>query len=220
MPLQKRVYSENVTVITAQNLNDIQDAIIALESNGGSGGSGGDVTGVKGSNESSYRIGNVNITKANIGLGNVDNKSASTLKAEIMTSANIIDALGYTPSSGPSGGSTEYTSMTIDQATDGESTTPQVITALVLNSAIEAKGYTTNQGTITGIRMNNSTVGTSGLIDLGTVLTQHQDISGKVDKITGKGLSTNDYSTVEKQKVQNMNNMAYLEYEVYSTVGS
>lgn len=220
MPLQKRVYSENVTVITAQNLNDIQDAIIALESNGGSGGSGGDVTGVKGSNESSYRIGNVNITKANIGLGNVDNKSASTLKSEIMTSANIIAALGYTPSSGPSGGGTEYTSMTIDQATDGESTTPQVITAFVLNSAIEAKGYTTNQGTITGIRMNGNTVGTSGLIDLGTVLTQHQDISGKVDKIVGKGLSTNDYSTVEQQKVQNMKNMAYLEYEVYSTVGS
>jgi hypothetical protein len=218
MPLQKRVYSENETVITAQNLNDIQDAIIALENNGGSGGSGGDVTGVKGTNESSYRTGNVNITKANIGLGNVDNKSAATLKSEIMTSANIIAALGYTPSSGPSGGGTEYTSMTIDQATDGTSTTPQVITAFVLNSALEAKGYTTNQGTITGIRMNNNVVGTSGLIDLGTVLTQHQDISGKVDKITGKGLSTNDYSAVEKQKVQNIKNMAYLEYEFYSTV--
>ena len=33
------------------------------------------VTGVKGDAESTYRIGNVNITKANIGLGNVDNTS-------------------------------------------------------------------------------------------------------------------------------------------------
>ena len=33
------------------------------------------VTGVKGSAESSYRTGNINITKANIGLGNVDNTS-------------------------------------------------------------------------------------------------------------------------------------------------
>lgn len=33
------------------------------------------VAGVKGENESSYRIGNVNITKENIGLGNVDNTS-------------------------------------------------------------------------------------------------------------------------------------------------
>ena len=33
------------------------------------------ITGVKGNSESSYRNGNVNITKANIGLGNVDNTS-------------------------------------------------------------------------------------------------------------------------------------------------
>lgn len=32
-------------------------------------------------------------------------------------------------------------------------------------------------------------------------LTQHQDISGKVDKETGKGLSTNDYTTAEKEKL-------------------
>lgn len=36
---------------------------------------GTNVTGVKGSEESAYRQGNVNITKANIGLGNVDNTS-------------------------------------------------------------------------------------------------------------------------------------------------
>ena len=33
------------------------------------------ITGVKGNSESSYRTGNVNITKGNIGLGNVDNTS-------------------------------------------------------------------------------------------------------------------------------------------------
>ena len=38
--------------------------------------------------------------------------------------------------------------------------------------------------TITEIRMNGQTVGTSGVVDLGTVLTSHQDISGKADKIT------------------------------------
>ena len=41
-------------------------------------------------------------------------------------------------------------------------------------------------------------------------LTQHQDISGKVDKINGKGLSTNDYTTEEKNKLngieENANN--------------
>lgn len=37
--------------------------------------SGNPVTGVKGSNETEYRRGNINITKANIGLGSVDNTS-------------------------------------------------------------------------------------------------------------------------------------------------
>lgn len=36
---------------------------------------GGGVTGVKGNAESTYRTGNVNLTKGNIGLGNVDNTS-------------------------------------------------------------------------------------------------------------------------------------------------
>lgn len=42
---------------------------------GGGGGGVGAVTGVKGDAESAYRIGDVNITKENIGLGNVDNTS-------------------------------------------------------------------------------------------------------------------------------------------------
>lgn len=36
-------------------------------------------------------------------------------------------------------------------------------------------------GTITGITMNGSSKGTSGVVDLGTVITAHQDISGKLN---------------------------------------
>ena len=54
------------------------------------------VTGIKGDSESLYRTGNINITKANIGLGNVENKSSATIREEI-TSANITTALGFTP---------------------------------------------------------------------------------------------------------------------------
>lgn len=43
-------------------------------------------------------------------------------------------------------------------------------------------GYTTNTGTITSVKMNGSTISSSGEADLGTVITQHQDISGKEDK--------------------------------------
>lgn len=54
------------------------------------------VTGVKGSSETSYRTGDINITKANIGLGNVENKSSATIRGEL-TKANVTTALGYTP---------------------------------------------------------------------------------------------------------------------------
>lgn len=42
---------------------------------------------------------------------------------------------------------------------------------------------------------------TSELTNDSGYLTEHQDISGKVDKIDGKGLSTNDYTTEEKTKL-------------------
>lgn len=41
------------------------------------------VSGVKGDAESSYRTGQVNLTKANLGLGNVENKSSATIRSEI-----------------------------------------------------------------------------------------------------------------------------------------
>lgn len=58
---------------------------------------------------------------------------------------------------------------------------------------------TSNIGTITGINMNGASKGTSGVVDLGTVITAHQDISGKADKATtlaGYGI-TNAYTETE-----------------------
>jgi hypothetical protein len=53
-----------------------------------------------------------------------------------------------------------------------------------------ATGATANTGTITGITMNGSSKGTSGVVDLGTVITSHQDISGKQDNlIAGTNIS-------------------------------
>jgi hypothetical protein len=42
-------------------------------------------------------------------------------------------------------------------------------------------GFTSNAGTITGITMNGVSKGTSGVVNLGTVITAHQDISGKAN---------------------------------------
>lgn len=57
------------------------------------------------------------------------------------------------------------------------------IPSAVTESTVSGWGFTKNTGTITGIKMNGASKGTSGVVDLGTVLTSHQDISGKVDKI-------------------------------------
>lgn len=42
---------------------------------------------------------------------------------------------------------------------------------------------------------------TSDIINDSGFLTQHQDISGKVDKVPGKGLSTNDFTNADKAQV-------------------
>lgn len=54
----------------------------------------------------------------------------------------------------------------------------------VTESTVSGWGFTKNAGTITGITMNGASKGTSGVVDLGTVITEHQDISGKADKST------------------------------------
>lgn len=61
------------------------------------------------------------------------------------------------------------------------------------DTALQSETYT---GTITGITMNGSSKGTSGVVDLGTVITQHQDISGKQDVLTAGTNITIDENNV------------------------
>lgn len=53
----------------------------------------------------------------------------------------------------------------------------------ITESTISGWGFTKNTGTVTGVKINGSTKNpSSGVVDLGTVITSHQDISGKADK--------------------------------------
>ena len=83
---------------------------------------------------------------------------------------------------------------------------------------ILAMGFTKNQGTITEVKMNGESKGTSGVVDLGAVITEHQDISGKVDKVSGKQLSTEDFTTALKQKLEGLSN--YNDTEINAAVSS
>lgn len=77
----------------------------------------------------------------------------------------------------------------------------------VTESTVSNWGFTKNNGTVTSVKINGSTKASSnGIVDLGTVITEHQDISGKVDKVNGKQLSTEDFTTVLKNKLESLNN--------------
>jgi hypothetical protein len=54
----------------------------------------------------------------------------------------------------------------------------------VTERTVSSWGFTKNTGTITEVKMNGASKGTNGIVDLGTVITEHQDISGKQDEIT------------------------------------
>ena len=66
-----------------------------------------------------------------------------------------------------------------------------------------ATGATANIGTITGITMNGASKGSGGVVDLGTVITAHQDITGKADKTAT--VSTVEYDATNKKITKTIN---------------
>lgn len=103
-----------------------------------------------------------------------------------MSAKGVVKKTVTLPSSGSSvEGHTHSNKTSLDKITDSKMTSwdnklDSVPAEYITETELNAKGY----------------------------LTQHQDISGKVDKITGKGLSTNDYTTVEKTKLSNIESNA------------
>lgn len=69
------------------------------------------------------------VTKSQVGLGNVENKSSATIRGEL-TKANVTDALGYTPPE-------TDTTITVDSALSSTSTNP--VQNKVINTALSNK---------------------------------------------------------------------------------
>ncbi|MBP5727918.1 MAG: hypothetical protein J6Y48_12675 [Clostridia bacterium] len=109
----------------------------------------------------------LNLTKDDVGLSNVENKSSATIRGEI-TSQNVTDALGYTPPT------------TDTKNTTG--TTNKTGTKLYL---VGAETQATNPQTNSN---NKVYIGTDNCLysNDAKVLTAHQDISGKKDVQTAK----------------------------------
>lgn len=77
-----------INTIEGLDAKNVQDALVKIKDIADNGG----VTGVKGNGETDYRKGNVNITPANIGLGNVTNHAQ--VKRTEMGAANGVATLG------------------------------------------------------------------------------------------------------------------------------
>lgn len=104
----------------------------------------------------------------------------------------------------------KYTGLQIDDILDSVEYKQDQIEDLASIRAGAQKGATALQsytekytGTVTGIKINGTVKSGSGVIDLGTITT---DISGKVDKVAGKQLSTEDFTTALKNKLEGLSN--------------
>ena len=85
-------------------------------------------------------------------------------------------------------------------ANQSTNTTANITVPIKVSELTNDSGYTTNKGTVTSvsIKMNGASKGTvtsSGTIDLGTVITSHQNISGKLDKTTYEVNKTIDFGS-------------------------
>lgn len=141
---------------------------------------------------------------------------------------NITDALGYIPPTS----NTTYSEMTAAEATTGTATTARSITAKVLHDKItemlpntlqEAKSYT---NTKISELVGQAPEALDTVYELAEAMQSNQGavdaleaaIGNKVDKVSGKGLSTNDYTTTEKNKLAEIASKAEVNQNAFSNI--
>ena len=92
----------------------------------------------------------------------------------------------------PAASTSKYGVTKLSSSTSSTSTSLAATASAVKAAYDLAASKTDNIGTVTGVKINGSTKNpTSGVVDLGTVLTTHQDISGKQDKlVSGTNIKT------------------------------
>lgn len=136
------------------------------------------ITGVKGDSESTYRTGNVNITKANIGLGNVDNLS----KASILASA----ALTGTPTAPTAAASTNTTQIATTAFVQSE-----IAAKIAAAEAMRFKGTVGTGGTVTSLPASHKVGDTYKVLIAGTYAGVNCEV-GDMIICTTSGSSSNN----------------------------
>lgn len=174
------------------------------------------VTGVKGDSEVLYRDGDVNITKANIGLGSVDNTADTDkpISTATQTALNLKADLTYVDAkisaayhAGGSKTVAELTSALLITENMGK-VYNMSDSGVTTSDFVEGAGYAVNEGdnvVICNVGTEESPVYKfdllSGFVDLSAYYTKTESDNKYVTKETGKGLSTEDYTTADKTKL-------------------
>lgn len=155
------------------------------------------ITGVKGGAEESYRTGNVNITAINLGLGNVDNTSDADKPISTATQTALNNKVDKVTGYGLS--KNDFTDI-LKNKLDGIAEGAQV------NSITGVKGsseetYRTGNVSISASNIGLGNVNNTSDADKPISTAQQAALDEKVDKVAGKDLSTNDYTTDERNKL-------------------
>ena len=168
-------------LISGENIKTINNESILGSGNIEIGGGGGGTSNYN-ALTNKPKINNVEL-KGNKSLNDLGIQPSGNyaLKSEIPDVSNFItkDVNNLTYYTLSSGLSSVATSGSYNDLSN-KPTIPSEVT----ETTVSNWGFTKNIGTITGITMNGVSKGTSGVVDLGTVITSHQDISGKANKIS------------------------------------
>ena len=135
----------------ATNVQDALEEVYTMASTGG-------VTGVKGDSEVSYRTGDVNITKANIGLGNVTNDKQVKATSSAVVGNNIVLFDGTTGDAVKDSGKAIVTTTPSSISTDAEIPTAKAVYSAIsgLPTPMQFKGSLGTGGTITTLPVASS----------------------------------------------------------------
>lgn len=125
-----------------------------------------------------------------LGSGNITISFTEQYKGTITgVSANGTSVATSGVANIPAASTSAYGVTKLSSATNSTSTTLAATPSAVKAAYDLANSY---KGTVTGVKINGTTKNpSSGVVDLGTVITSHQDISGKQDKlVSGTNIKT------------------------------
>lgn len=133
---------------------------------------------------SSTQLSNINNSVQSVKIGNTEYKEGNNVvlpeyPTSLPASGGNADTVNNHHVNADVPENAEFTDTTYEPATSSNDGLMSSADKQKLDGI--AEGATANIGTITSIKMNGVTKGTSGEVDLGSVITSHQDISGKED---------------------------------------